>query len=162
MTERSQAAAPVHRDAVNDRPEVIDGVDVDALVAAVVSCPSVTAVLGGAVGAATTLLPGRRVPGVRLAGDEVRVEVRARWGSTAAILNREVRAATANLLAGHRLNIVIGDIDAPSPRADTEALPVTTAPDAALPAPAALAFAADVAATPAPLPTHTPLQGELS
>ena len=97
---------------VDDSARVVDGVDVDAVVAAVIACPSVSGMSDATFGAAT-LLPRRRVAGVRVAGSEVRVQLRARWGSTPAVLVREVRAATAALIAGHRLHVIIDDIDLP-------------------------------------------------
>ena len=103
-------------DTVDDSARVVDGVDVDAVVAAVIACPSVSGMSGGTFGAAT-LLPGRRVAGVRVDGREVRVQLRARWGITPAMLMREVRAATAALIAGHRLHVIIDDIDLPDDNA---------------------------------------------
>ena len=99
-------------DTVDDSARVVDGVDVDAVVAAVIACPSVSGMSDETFGAAT-LLPGRRVAGVRVDGSEVRLQLRARWGITQAMLMREIRAATAALIAGHRLHVVIDDIDLP-------------------------------------------------
>ena len=79
----------------------------------VAACPSVSGLTGGAPGGVTTLLPGRRVIGVRVSAGVVHVEVRARWGVTAAMLAGEVRAGTAALLAKHRLHVLISDIDDP-------------------------------------------------
>lgn len=130
------------RDAVDDLPQVIDGVDVDAVAAAVTGCPSVAGVSGGSFGATTSLLPGRRVSGVRVQGGEVRVEVRVRWGATAAAVSGEIRAATVRLLAGHRLHVVIGDIDLPSSETDrNQDWPDDQAPAALPGAPAAAALA---------------------
>ena len=96
-----------------DHAQVVGGVDVDLLVAAITGCPSVSAMASSGPGSATTLLPGRTVPGVRVDRGEVHVEVLARWGTTVDQLGREVRAATAALRAGHRLHILIADIDDP-------------------------------------------------
>jgi hypothetical protein len=57
---------------------VIDGVDVDAVAAAVAGCAGVSALDGGQFGeVATTYLPGRKVAGVVVADGRVKVRVRA-------------------------------------------------------------------------------------
>jgi hypothetical protein len=52
---------------------VVEGVDVDALAAALGACPSVVRVGSGRPGAVATYLPGRRVTGVRLEADRIAV-----------------------------------------------------------------------------------------
>lgn len=97
----------------DDDARVVDGVDVDAVVVAVTSCSSVSGMAERGLGGAVTLLPGRRVVGVRVAEGVVRVDVCAQWNATAAKLADEVRAATAGLLHGHRLHVVVADIADP-------------------------------------------------
>ena len=56
---------------------VIDGVDVDAVAAAVAGCAGVAALAGGPFGEVTSYLPGRKVAGVAVGNDRVTVQVRA-------------------------------------------------------------------------------------
>ena len=142
MTGPRQSVGDTAASTDGDDAHVVDGVNVDALVAAVTSCPSVSGMAVGGPGSAVTLLPGRRVPGARVTNGEVQVDVRARWGATAAMLGREVHAATRTLLAGHSLHVLITDIDDPgapaaAPDASADATPVARAdgvPASALPA----------------------------
>lgn len=123
MTDSSAPAENTERPGASS----VDGVDVDAVAATVTACPSVSGLAAGGLGSAMTLLPGRRVAGIQVSGGEVLVEVRARWGSTAAMLAREVRAATGPLLAGHRLHVIVADIDTPDAAPDTPGSPAFTA-----------------------------------
>ena len=65
---------------------VIDGVDVDAVAAAVQGCAGVSGLDGGRYGEVATYLPGRIVQGVVIGGGRVRVQVRSRWGVAAPLL----------------------------------------------------------------------------
>ncbi|SCL68482.1 hypothetical protein [Micromonospora eburnea] len=60
---------------------VVDGVDVDAVLAAVQACRGVAGLTAGWPGGRTTYLPGRQVEGVAVDADAVVVQVRGRWGS---------------------------------------------------------------------------------
>ena len=95
------------------RPGVVEGVDVDAVAAAALACPGVAGPSAGRFGEVVSYLPGRQVPGVRVAPGEVTVGVTARWGQDAHSLWRQLNAVTAGLLAGRRLHVVIADIDLP-------------------------------------------------
>lgn len=97
---------------------VVDGVDVDAVVAAVCACPDVVGLTAGWVGGRSTYLPGRQVDGVAVDADAVVVQVRSRWGVTAAELAGQVRAAAAPLAAGRRVDVVVADLEDPPARAD--------------------------------------------
>jgi hypothetical protein len=102
MTNRTRD--PAARDAV------VNGVDVDAVAAAVESCPGVEQLRGGPPQWTATYLPGRRVEGVRTERRIVVVQVRARWGVPAADLAAQIRGAIAPLAAGRRIEIVLADV----------------------------------------------------
>jgi hypothetical protein len=87
--------------------------EADAVAAAVLSCPAVDGLCAGAWGGVVTYLPGRQVPGIRLAGDHLVISVRARWGVTAAELAGQVRAAVAGLAGPRRIDIVLADMADP-------------------------------------------------
>jgi hypothetical protein len=95
----------------------VDGVDVDAVAAAVRSCAAVDDLCSGPWGGVVSYLPGRQVPGVRAARDHVVVSVRSRWGVPAADLARQVRAALAPLAGGRRVDIIVADVTDPAPAA---------------------------------------------
>jgi len=93
---------------------VAEGVDIDAVAAAVEGCPSVDALVGGPPAMAATYLPGRRVEGVRVDGDTVTVQVSLCYGSTVARLAREVQRAVSGLVTPRRVDIVVADVSEPS------------------------------------------------
>ena len=94
---------------------IVDGVDVDAVAAAVRACPGVSGLHGGQYGEATTYLPGRAVPGVVVGGGRVRVQVRAGWGTEAPLLAAAITAALAPLTGNRPVDVAIADIDDPPP-----------------------------------------------
>ena len=106
---------------------MVDGVDVDAVAAAVRACPDVAGLTAGGMGGRATYLPGRRVEGVAVDGDAVVVQVRSRWGVPAGELADRVRAVVAPLVAGRRVDVVVADLADPpatavdAPRAETTA-----------------------------------------
>jgi hypothetical protein len=131
---------------------LIDGIDVDAVAAAVAACPGVSGLFGGRGNAIASYLPGRRVAGVEVNPTTVTIHVRSRWGIPAAQLLTQIAAAVSALLHGHHLEVVVADIDDAEPPALQEALtplapvvpatpalsaPTTTtpSPDAAQPTP---------------------------
>jgi hypothetical protein len=94
-------------------PAVIDGVDVDAVAAAVQGCTGVAALDGGPLGQVASYLPGRKVTGVVVSDGRVTVQVRSRWGVPAPDLAALIAAVLAPL-TGHRpVDVVIADIDDP-------------------------------------------------
>lgn len=102
-------AAPVTTP--SDRPR---DVDADAVAAAVTACPSVVRLLGGPVGAqVATLLPGRRVEGVRVTADAVEVHIASRWGVPIPEVAAEVRLAAAPLVGARTITVAVDDIDEP-------------------------------------------------
>ncbi len=92
---------------------IIDGIDVDAVVAAVRACPGVSGLHGGRYGEVTTYLPGRVVRGVVVGGGRVRVQVRAAWGAEAPTLAAAITAVLAPLTGNRPVDVAIADIDDP-------------------------------------------------
>jgi hypothetical protein len=92
---------------------VIDGVDVDAVAAAVLACPGVAALDGGQFGEVASYLPGRKVAGVMVGGGRVKVQVRVRWAVPAPGLARQITAALAPLIGHYLVDVAIADIDDP-------------------------------------------------
>ncbi|MFC3499692.1 hypothetical protein ACFOOK_01585 [Micromonospora krabiensis] len=90
---------------------VVEGVDVDAVAAAVCACPAVVGLV--ALDGRGTYLPGRRVDGVVVDADAVVVQVRARWGAHVPELAAQVRAAVAPLVAGRQIDVVLADVGDP-------------------------------------------------
>jgi hypothetical protein len=96
-------------------PAVIGGLDVDRIAAAVQTCPLVAGLHPGAHGAVATLLPGRRVPGIRVLEADGRavgleIAVTARYGAVLARVGDEVRAAVAGLAPGLPAEVTVADI----------------------------------------------------
>jgi hypothetical protein len=98
---------------LTSRAAVIDGIDVDAVAAAVRGCPGVSGLDGGRYGEATTYLPGRTVQGVVVGGGRVRVQVRAAWGVEAPLLATLITTVLAPLTGRRPVDVVIADIDDP-------------------------------------------------
>jgi hypothetical protein len=92
---------------------VVEGVDVDAVAAAARGCAAVDHLCSGAWGGVVTYLPGRQVPGIRVARDHVVVSVCSRWGVPASELARQVRAVLAPLTGARRIDVVVADVADP-------------------------------------------------
>ena len=92
---------------------VIDGVDVDAVAAAVLGCAGVAGLDGGRFGEVTSYLPGRKVPGVLVSGGRVTVQIRSRWAVTAPELAARITEVVAPLTARRPVDVMIADIDDP-------------------------------------------------
>jgi hypothetical protein len=92
---------------------VIDGINVDAVAAAVRACPGVSELDGGQYGEVTTYLPGRVIRGVVADDGRVRVQVRSAWGTEAPLLAAAITAALAPLTGIRPVDVVIADIDDP-------------------------------------------------
>jgi hypothetical protein len=114
---------------------MVDGVDVDAVAAGARSCPAVDRLCSGAWGGVVSYLPGREVPGVRVARDHVVVSVCSRWGVPAAELARQVRVVLAPLAGARRIDVVVADVaDPPATAAQpSEVEPWMTSSTAGLP-----------------------------
>lgn len=89
---------------------VVDGVDLDALAAAVRSCPAIDDLSPGPWGGVVTYLPGRQLAGVRVAPDHVLISVRGRWGVPVAEMARQVRTAVAGLVGARRVDLEVADL----------------------------------------------------
>lgn len=94
-------------------PNLVNGIDVDAVAAAVRSCLDVDDLDGGAFDTVASYLPGRRVPGVRVGADRITIQLRSRWGVPMPQIGRQVRAAVLPLIGRQTLDIVVSDIADP-------------------------------------------------
>ena len=93
---------------------VIEGIDIDAVVAAVRGCAGVSGLDGGQFGEVASYLPGRKVEGVVVSGGRVRVQIRSQWAVPAPELAALIKAVLVPL-TGHRpVDVVIADIDDPA------------------------------------------------
>ena len=106
----------------NPDSAMVDGVDVDAVAAAVRSCPGVDDLDGGPLGGVATYLPGRRVPGIRIGADRAGIQVRGKWDVPVRELAGQLLAAVAPLLGGRTIDILVTDVadTAPPDTAPTE------------------------------------------
>jgi len=104
-------------------PALVDGVDVDAVAAAVRGCPAVDDLDGGRLGEVATYLPGRRVPGIRIADDRIEVHVRGVWNQPVSLIAEQIRGALTTLNGGRPIDVVLTDIAEPGPASDRLALP---------------------------------------
>ncbi len=92
----------------------IDGIDIDAVAAAVRACAGVSGLDGGQFGEVASYLPGRKVEGIVVSGGRVRVQIRSQWAVPAPDLAALIKAVLVPL-TGHRpVDVVIGDIDDPA------------------------------------------------
>lgn len=112
-------------------PGVIDGVDVDAVAAAVLACPGVAGLDGGQFGEVASYLPGRIVTGVVVSGGRVLVQVCSRWGVPAAVLAAQITAAVMPLTGPRPVDVVIADIEDPPGPAPRPASTIGHQPSAA-------------------------------
>lgn len=96
-------------------PAVVAGVDVDRVAAAVRACPLVADLVTGEHGSTETLLPGRRVAGVRVHDDgsgpaRIAVSVSACDGAPITRLVEQVRSAVAVRAPGHPVDVFVADV----------------------------------------------------
>jgi hypothetical protein len=92
---------------------VIDGVDVDAVAAAVRACAGVAGLDGGQYGEFATYLPGRTIPGIRVSGGRVAVQIRSEW-VPAPGLAALITTVLAPLTGRRPVDVLIADIDDPA------------------------------------------------
>ena len=141
---------------------VIDGVDLDAVAAAVRSCPAIDDLSSGPWGGVVSYLPGRQVAGVRVASDYVLISVRGWWGVPVAEMARQVRTAVAGLVGPRRVDLEVADLarapgEAPAggPREEVSSWP-TSSPGGGPGASSSAPITPTVAATPPPSPLASP------
>ncbi|WP_197717406.1 hypothetical protein [Glycomyces terrestris] len=84
---------------------------VDAIAAVVLAVPGVAGLHGGARGEVAVLLPGRRVPGLRLDDTACEVHVAVHWGTDIPRTAAAIRAAVAPLAPGRPVAVTVEDID---------------------------------------------------
>jgi hypothetical protein len=102
---------------VSGRPDPLDPVEVVDLIAeAARACPAVAGLHGGLFGQCTTYLPGRRVPGVMLSGDQAVVGVVGCYPASVAEIASQVRAAVGALVPGVPVTVNVEDILLPGER----------------------------------------------
>ena len=89
-------------------------VDIDAVAAAVRAVPGVVDLHAGAVGEAVTLLPGRRVAGIRSGADGTEVHVALAEGTALREVADAVRIAVRAVAPGP-VTVVVEDLVAPEP-----------------------------------------------
>jgi hypothetical protein len=141
---------------------VIDGVDLDAVAAAVRSCPAIDDLSPGPWGGVVSYLPGRQLAGLRVASDHVLISVRGRWGVPVAEMARQVRAAVAGLVGPRRVDLEVADLagvpgEAPAggPGEEVSSWP-TSRPGGRPGASSSASITPTVAATPPPSPLASP------
>jgi len=118
---------------VPSTPAIVDGIDVEAVAAAVQGCAGVSGLDSGRFGEVASYLPGRQVPGVIVCRQSVLIRVRARWGLQVADLLSQITAAVTPITRGRRVQVVVGDIDDPP----APALPLAAGPVPSLSLPGA-------------------------
>lgn len=85
-------------------------VDVDALAAAVKSCPAVAGLDEGGFQAVATYLPGRRVVGIRVEDRRVLVSVVLAAGYSVRMLEWQVRSSLARCVGDRRVDVHVADL----------------------------------------------------
>jgi hypothetical protein len=93
---------------------VIDGIDIDAVAAAVRGCAGVSGLDGGQFGEVASYLPGRKVEGIVVSGGRVRVQIRSQWAVPAPELGALIKAVLLPLTGDRPVDVVIADIDDPA------------------------------------------------
>ena len=91
-------------------PPAIAGVMAEAIAAAATNVPGVAGLAGGKFGQVATYAPGRKVNGVRFAGDAVEVHLVAEWVESLPQLADDVRAALDTLTSGRSVSVFVDDI----------------------------------------------------
>ena len=110
----------------------IDGIDINAVAAAVRGCAGVSGLDGGQFGEVASYLPGRKVEGIVVGGGRVRVQIRSQWAVPAPDLAAVIKAMLVPLTGQRPVDVVIGNIDDPAstppPRAPVPPRPSRAAP----------------------------------
>ena len=92
---------------------VIDGINVDAVAAAVRACPGVSGLDRGQFSPVASYLPGRIVEGVEVSGGRVTVQIRAQWAVPVPELAARIALVLAPLTGNRPVDVVVSDIDDP-------------------------------------------------
>jgi hypothetical protein len=87
--------------------------DVDAIAAAVRAVPGVNDLHGGVQGEIAVLLPGRRVPGLRLGDTACEVHVAVDWDADIPRTADAIRSAVAPLGGGRPVVVTVEDVADP-------------------------------------------------
>ena len=87
--------------------------DADAIAAAVRDAPGVSDLHGGVQGEIALLLPGRRIPGLRLNDAACEVHVAVEWDADIPRTAAAIRTAVAPLAGGRPVIVTVEDVDAP-------------------------------------------------
>lgn len=112
------------------RPAVVNGVDLDAVAAAVRACAGVDDLDGGPVNARlATYLPGRALDGLKVTDELVIVQIRGVWGIPVTTVAEQIRMAVAHLVLGRTVDIIVADLT-PAPGYQPEPEPEPAAPTA--------------------------------
>lgn len=87
--------------------------EAEGIATAALSCPAVAALHSGPFAALVTLLPGRRIDGVRSDADRIAIGVVAAFGTPLVLLADQVRAAVAPLAHGRGIDVHVADLQLP-------------------------------------------------
>ncbi len=101
-------------------------IDVDRIAAAVTALPHVAGLHSGRFGEIATLLPGRRIPGVRARPDEITIGVTGRYPASVTEIGTAVRAAAGPV--DRPVHVRIGDMAPPAAIVVTVDAPSTLSP----------------------------------
>lgn len=89
----------------------VGGVDLDAVAAAVRSCPGVDDLDGGPSNAQlATYLPGRKIDGLKLTADTLTVQIRSVWNVPVTEVGAQIRLAVTHLVDDRLVDIVVADL----------------------------------------------------
>ncbi len=94
-------------------PAVVDGVDVDAVAAAVRICAGVSRLDPGPYHEVTTYLPGRTVDGVAVDGGRVRIQIQCAWGAQIPQVATQIRKVLVPLTGRRPVDVLVADVDDP-------------------------------------------------
>ncbi|MDA1383442.1 MULTISPECIES: hypothetical protein [Glycomyces] len=86
---------------------------VDAIAAVVRAVPGVSDLHGGVQGEIAVLLPGRRVPGLRLGDTACEVHVAVDWDADIPLTAAAIRTAVAPLAGGRPVAVTVEDVAEP-------------------------------------------------
>lgn len=84
----------------------------DDLRSSVLEVPGVVSLHGGTFGEAGTYLPGKRLPGLRFDGDDVRIHIVLEFGYDVAATASQIRLALARKVLGD-VHVVVEDVVEP-------------------------------------------------